>query len=71
MTDEQIIAVLAAFEKLRTDGVGSPWIDERITLYEEEITRRLLLNGARPFQPVADEDGVMIVNELGDREDDL
>jgi len=56
MTDEQMRATLAALEKLKANDNGSPCVDEKFAMYEEEI---------------ADKDGVMIINALGDREDYL
>ncbi|NEI19802.1 hypothetical protein GUK30_10295 [Rhizobium leguminosarum] len=71
MTDEQMRATLAALKKIKANDNGSPWVDEKIPMYEEEVARRLLLNGAQPFQPFPDRDGMMVINALGDRENDF
>ncbi|TAU50003.1 hypothetical protein ELI00_19570 [Rhizobium ruizarguesonis] len=65
-------SVIAGLKNLKSKGVQADWIDGKIVEYERLLTRAYLLNGQPdPFVPYRDKDGLMVLNELGDRENDI
>jgi len=72
MTLAQVRAALAALRRLRDNGNHETWLLARIEEYEQELTTLWLLDGKpKPFVPYRNADGLLVINEFGDTENDF